>query len=49
MPFHIHLSALDALKTFVYVLIAGTLWRLATLAFSKRGNHAVAGAMAIAY
>ncbi len=48
MPFHIHLSALDGLKTFVYVLIAGTLWRLLTFAIAKR-NQAAAGAMAIAY
>ena len=43
---HVHLSALDALKTFVYVLIVGTFWRLLTW---KLHNTATGQAMAIAY
>lgn len=46
MPFHIHLSALDAIVTFVYVLIIGTLWRIMTL---KVHNTSAGKAMALAY
>lgn len=44
--FHIHLSALDALKTFIYVLILGTFWRIATF---RLHNTSAGKAMAVAY
>ncbi len=44
--FHVHLSALDALKTFAYVLIIGTFWRLLTWKLHKTP---AGQAMAIAY
>lgn len=46
MPFHIHLSVIDLLKTFAYVLIAGTFWRIAQL---KLHNTSLGQAMALAY
>jgi hypothetical protein len=46
MAYHVHLSVIDLLKTFAYVLIAGTFWRLLTL----RLRQTPAGqAMALAY
>ncbi len=46
MPFHLHLSALDAIKTFIYVIIIGTLWRIATF---RLHNTSAGRAMAVAY
>jgi hypothetical protein len=44
--FHVHLSAVDAIKTFVYVIIIGVFWRLLTY---KLHTTPVGQAMAIAY
>jgi hypothetical protein len=46
MPFHVHLSVVEALKVFAYVLIIGTFWRLAQI---KLRDTAVGQAMALAY
>ena len=46
MPFHLHLGALDAIKVFIYVLILGTFWRIATF---KLHNTPAGKAMALAY
>lgn len=46
MPFHLHLSALDAIVTFIYVLIIGTFWRILTF---KVHNTPAGKAMALAY
>lgn len=43
---HIHLSAIDALKTFAYVVIIGTFWRLAQI---RLKNTALGQAMSFAY
>ena len=46
MAFHVHLSVIDALKTFAYVLVLGTFWRLAQIRFK---NASFGQAMALAY
>jgi len=46
MPFHVHLSVIDALKTFAYVLIIGTFFRLAQIRLS---NTPLGQAMSLAY
>jgi len=46
VAFHVHLSVIDALKTFAYVLILGTFWRLAQIKFR---NSSLGQAMAFAY
>lgn len=46
MPFHVHLSVIDALKTFAYVLILGTFFRIVQL---KISNTSLGQAMSLAY
>lgn len=46
MPFHIHLSVVEAVKVFAYVLIIGTFFRLAQL---RLRNTTLGQAMALAY
>lgn len=46
MPFHIHLSVVEAIKVFAYVLIIGTFFRLAQL---RLRNTTLGQAMALAY
>lgn len=46
MPFHVHLSVIDAIKTFAYVLILGTFFRLAQI---RLRNTTLGQAMSLAY
>lgn len=46
MPFHIHLSVVEGLKVFAYVLIIGTFWRLAQI---RLRDTTLGQAMALSY
>lgn len=49
---HVHVSALDAMSTFLYVIVMGFLWRLASAHLAKSTNDNVSSigkAMATIY
>lgn len=46
MPWHIHLSVVTAITTFLYVIIIGPFWRIASI---KLRNTTLGKAMAFAY
>jgi hypothetical protein len=49
---HVHLSALEAFATFLYVIVVGFLWRLLSAQLAKSGNDSLSSvgkAMATIY
>lgn len=46
---HVHLGIVEAIKIFLYVIIAGFFWRLGTLIMANQGHDKVASAMSMLY